>query len=75
MIKIYMEHVTIEREKIKALGLVGPTGKRGCFSTFMVHLDLVGMRVVLRSYCEPLRLAYGPLSYLVLALLLCVPLV
>ena len=34
-----------EREKIKALGLVGPIGK--CLYTLMVHLDLVGMWVVL----------------------------
>ena len=32
-----------EREKIKALGLVGPIGK--CVSTLMVHLDLVGLWV------------------------------
>ena len=46
-----MTHVTIdlERENIKVLGLVGPMGKRGYLSTFMVHLGLVGMRVVLPS--------------------------
>ena len=55
MIKIYGTHMTIylEREKIKVLGLVGPMGKRGCLSTFMVHLGLVGMRVVLPSYDDP----------------------
>ena len=48
---IYGTHVTIylERENIKVLGLVGPMGKRGYLSTFMVHLGLVGMRVVLPS--------------------------
>ena len=69
MIKIY-ETMYLEREKIKVLGLVGPIGKRGCLSTFMVHLDLVGIRVVLPCYCDPLCLTYGPLSYLVLTLLL-----
>ena len=50
-------------------------GKGGWFSTFMVQLGLMGMRVALSSYCDPIWLTYGPLSYLVLALLLCVPLV
>ena len=56
MIKnIYGTHVTIylEREKIKILGLVGPMGKRGCLSTFMVHLGLMGMRVVVPSFYDP----------------------
>ena len=56
MIKnIYGTHVTIylEREKIKILGLVGPMGKRGCLSTFMVHLGLVAIMVVLHSYYDP----------------------
>ena len=74
MIKIY-EAVYLERENIKVLGLVGSIGKSSCFSTFMVHLDLVGINVVLPSYCDPLWLTYGPLSYLVLTFLLCVPLV
>ena len=54
-------HLTIylDREKLKALGLVGPLGKRGLF---MVHLGLVGMRVAL-SYCNHLWLTYGPLSF------------
>ena len=43
--KIY-ETMYIEREKrLKVLGLVGPIGK--CLSTLMVHLDLVGLWVVL----------------------------
>ena len=51
---IYGTHVTIylERENDKVLGLIGPMGKMGCLSTFMVHLGLVGMRVVLTSYCD-----------------------
>ena len=55
MIKIYMEHMTmyLKREKIKVLGLVGPLGKRDCLSTFMVHLGLVSMKVVLPSYYDP----------------------
>ena len=57
----------LEREKIKVLGLVGPIGK--CLSTLMVHLDLVGLWVVLLWLPW---LTHGPLSYLVLALLLCV---
>ena len=52
------ETMYLEREKIKVLGLVGPIDKRGYLST----------------YCNPLWLTYSPLSYLVLALLLCVPL-
>ena len=44
--KIY-ETMYLEREKIKVLGLVGSISKRSCLSTFMVHLDLVGMWVVL----------------------------
>ena len=38
--KIY-ETMYLEREKIKALDLVGPIGK--CVSTLMVHLDLIGL--------------------------------
>ena len=55
MIKIYGTRVTIyfEREKVKVLGLIGPMGKRGCLSTFIVHLGLVDMRVVLPSYYDP----------------------
>ena len=51
MIKLYGTHMTIylEREKINVLGLVSPMGKRGYLSTFMVHLGLVGMRVLLPS--------------------------
>ena len=45
--------IYLEGEKIKALGLVAPMGERGCFPTFMVHLGLVDMRVVLTSYCDP----------------------
>ena len=66
--KIY-ETMYLERENNKVLGLIGPIGKRSCLSTFMVHLDLVGMWVVL---LWPPWLTHGPLSYLVLALLLCV---
>ena len=62
-----MNNVPWEREKIKAVGLVGPIGK--CLSTLMVHLDLVGLWVVI---LWPSWLTHGPLSYLVLALLLCV---
>ena len=51
MIKLY-ETMYLERENIKVFGLVGPMGKRGCLSTFMVHLGLVGMRVVLASYFD-----------------------
>ena len=54
--------IHLEREKIKVLGLVGPMDKRGCLSTFMVYLGLVGMRVTLSSY-NHLWLAYGPLSF------------
>ena len=55
MKKMHETHVTIylERENIKLLGLVGPIGKTGCLSTFMVNLGLVGMRVVLPSYYDP----------------------
>ena len=49
MIKIYVT-IYLERENIKVIGLVGPKGKRGCFSTFTVHLGLVGMWVSL-PYC------------------------
>ena len=34
-----------ERENIKFIGLVGPMGRMGCFSTFTVHLALVGMTI------------------------------
>ena len=37
------DNIPCEREKIKFIGLVGPMGRRGCFSTFTVHLGLVGM--------------------------------
>ena len=30
-----------QREKIKFIGLVGPMGRRVCFSTFKVHLYIV----------------------------------
>ena len=52
---IYGTHVTIylEREKVKVLGLFCPMGKRGCLFTFMVNLGLMGMRVVLTSFCDP----------------------
>ena len=52
---IYGTHVTIylERENVKFLGIIDPMGKSGFFSTFMVHLGLVGMRVVLTSFCDP----------------------
>ena len=53
MIKIYRTHVTIY------LGLVGPMGKRGCLSTFMVHLGLMGMGVSLPPCCDP-YLDFGP---------------
>ena len=44
MIKIYVKiYLERERENIKFIGLVGPMGRRGCFSTFTVHLGLVGM--------------------------------
>ena len=45
--------IYLERAKVKVLGLVGPMGKRGCFSTLMVHLGLMGVRVVLTSYYDP----------------------
>ena len=45
--------IYLESKKIKVLGLVGPLAKRGCLSTFTVRLGLVGMRVVLTSYCDP----------------------
>ena len=45
--------IYLEREKINALGLVGPMGKRGYLYTFMIYLGLVGMRVVLPSYYDP----------------------
>ena len=61
MIQIYVT-MHLEREKIKVIGLVGPMGKRGCLSTLMLHLGLMGMRVALSSYCDPLWLTYGPLS-------------
>ena len=35
--------IYLEREKIKFLGIIGPMGKMGSLSTFMVHLGLVGM--------------------------------
>ena len=49
MIKLYGTHMTIylEREKINAIGLVSPMGKRGCFPTFIIHLGLMGMGVSL----------------------------
>ena len=62
MIKIY-ETMYLEREKIKIIGLIGPLGELGCFSTFMVHLGLVGMRITLSSYCNHLWLTYGPLYF------------
>ena len=53
MIKIYVT-MYLEIEKIKIIALVSPMGKRGFLSAFMVHLGLMGMRVSLSSYCEPL---------------------
>ena len=44
---------------IKVFGLVGPMDKRGWLSTFMVHLGIIGMRVALSSYCDPLWLTCG----------------
>ena len=72
---IYGTHVTIylEREKIKILSLVSPMGKRGCLSTIMVHLGLVGMRVVFPSFMTPL-VDLWPFILLGPRLLLCVPL-
>ena len=32
------DNINRERENIKFIGLVGPMGKMGCLSTFMVHL-------------------------------------
>ena len=55
----------LEREKILLVLLV----LNKLFVHLMVHLDLVSLWVVL--LCPPL-LTHGPLSYLVLALLLCV---
>ena len=41
MIKIYVTiYLEREREKIKVIGLVGPMGRRICFSTFTVQLSL-----------------------------------
>ena len=45
--------IYLEREKIKCLGIIGPLDKRDCLSTFMIHLGLVSMRVVLTSYYDP----------------------
>ena len=35
------DNIPWEREKIKFIGLVGPMGRRGCLSTFTVHLYLM----------------------------------
>ena len=45
--------IYLEREKIKILVLVGPMGKRGFLSIFMVHLGLAGMRVSLPNFYDP----------------------
>ena len=47
-----MCNIPWERENVKAIGIVGPMGKRGCFSTFMLHLILVGMGVGLPACCD-----------------------
>ena len=52
MIKIY-ETMYLERENVKVLGLVGPMGKRGFFSTFTIQLGLVGMGFPLPSCSDP----------------------
>ena len=53
MIEIYVT-MYLEIQKIfKFIGLVGPMDKRGCFSTFTVHLGLVGMGVDLPSCSDP----------------------
>ena len=74
MIKYIYIYIYLEREKIKALGLVGPMGKRGCLSTFILHLGLVG-NWVLNSIVAPLVYFCSFIFYLVLASFLCVPLV
>ena len=44
--KIYKK-MSLEIEKFEVLGRVGPIGKKSCWSTFMVHIEFVGMWVVL----------------------------
>ena len=66
----------LEREKrLKSLVLLVLWVKGVVCPPLWYTLILWGMRVVLPSYCDPLWSTYGPLSYLVVALLLCVPLV
>ena len=63
-----LEAIPWERENVKVIGFVGPMGKRGCFSTFMVHLNFVGMGV---SCCDPfgwlivLHVLLGPTTLIV----------
>ena len=71
MIKI-CDNITWERENIKGIGLVGPMGKMGCFSTFMVHLGLVDMGGSYHLVVTPLVDLWSFIFYLVLAPLLCV---
>ena len=65
------DNITWEREKIKVIGLVGPMAKMGCFSTFTIHLGLVGMGVPIPSCCDPfcwlmvLHLLFGPSALIV----------
>ena len=65
------DNITWEREKIKFIGILGPMVKLGYFSTFTIHLVLVGMGVSLPSCCDPLcwlmvlRLLFGPSTLIV----------
>ena len=65
------DNIPWERENIKFIGLVGLMGKRGCFSTFMVHLSILGMGFALASCSNPfgwlmvLHLILGPSALIV----------
>ena len=72
MIKYIRDNIRWQRENIKFIGLVGPMGKMGCFSTLTVHLGLMVWGFSHHIVVTPFFDLWSFIFYLVLVPLLCV---